>query len=231
MNAALDRSADEPQATFADHKRELIECLHKGWCRGPREKPFDPERAWYWIELAVAVMTKAPSTAPRELRDQALELAEALGKVLKILDRAIKVRPELADQITLAWTWLATGGASAISVISGQTPTDGLAEKLQQAIEGVVALEAAANLVAQWNHQPRGRQQGSGRLPGLYVLLLSGIYKGSTGLQPTTTETGLFMDFMRAVRGTFNLPLCDEAVHRAVKFTLRHIKSATKVRQ
>ena len=231
MRAALGRSTDGPQATFADHKRELIECLHKGWRLGPGEKPFDPEGVWWLINLIVAVMKKAPSTTPRELHEQALELAKALGKVLKILDRTIKVRPELADQIRLAWTWLATGGASAISVISGQTPTDGLGEKLQQAIEGVVALEAAANLVAQWNHQPRGRQQGSGSLPGLYVLVLSGIYKGSTGLQPTTTETGLFMDFMRAVRGTFNLPLCDEAVHRAVKFTLRHIKSATKVRQ
>src|SRR5215469_13264700 len=207
MRAALGRSTDGPQATFADHKRELIECLHKGWRLGPGEKPFDPEGVWWLINLIVAVMKKAPSTTPRELHEQALELAKALGKVLKILDRTIKVRPELADQIRLAWTWLATGGASAISVISGQTPTDGLGEKLQQAIEGVVALEAAANLVAQWNHQPRGRQQGSGSLPGL------------------------FMDFMRAVRGTFNLPLCDEAVHRAVKFTLRHIKSATKVRQ
>jgi hypothetical protein len=228
MSAALDRFTSDTQATIAEHKGDLIACLREGWSRGPRERPFDPERAWWHLELITAAVTTPSSTTPRELREQALEVAEALGEARKILDRTIKARPELASEIMWAWTWLATGGASAASVLSGQTPTDGLETQLQQAVYGVAALEAAANLVAQWNHNPRGNQQGSGRLPTAYVLLLSYFYTGTTELQPTTTETGPFMDFVRAVRDTFSIPLGDDAVHRAVKIALRHRKSAAE---
>jgi hypothetical protein len=229
MSAALDGSASEPQATFADHKRELIACLRESWSRGPREKSFDPERAWWLLEMIMAVMTRPSPTTPRELREQALELAEALGEARKILETTIKARPELANEITWAWTWHATGGASAASILSGQTPTDGVGRQLQEAVDGVSALEAAANLVAQWNHNPRGNQRGSGGLPSQYVLLLSYVYTGITGLQPTTTETGRFMDFVRALRDTFNIRLGDDAVHRAVKLAFRHAKRTAKV--
>ena len=203
---------NELQATFADHKKNLIACLRESWGRGSREKPFDPERAWWLIEMIVAVMTKASSATPQELREHAVELAEALGTVRQILARTIKARPELVNQITWAWIWLATGGASAASILSGQTPTDGLGEKLQQAVDGVSALEPC-----QWNHKPRGNQRGSGRLPPLSLLLLAHVYTQTTELQPTTTETGHFMDFVRALRDTFDIPLGDDAVHRAVK--------------
>jgi hypothetical protein len=221
MSAGTDRLNDEIQATFIERKENLIACLRKSWGRGPRERPFDPERAWWLLKVIVAAMTTPSRTPPREMREHALELAEALGKVRKILARTIKERPELANEITWAWTSIATGGASAVSILSGQTPTDGLGEQLQQAVVGVFALEAAAKLVGEWNHKPRGNQYGSGQLPIHYVLLLSYVYAGITGVQPTTTETGLFMDFMRAVRNTFNLPLGDDAVHRAVKLALR----------
>jgi hypothetical protein len=228
LSAALDRSTPEPQATFADCKRELIACLREAWSRGPRDRPFDLEWAWRMIEVIAAAMAEAPSATPRELREQALELAKALGEVRTILESTIKARPDLANQIRWAWIWLATGGASAASVLSGQTPTDGAEKRLQQAVGGVCDLEDAANLVAQWNHKPRGNQQGSGWLPTESVLLLAHVYARTTELQPTTTETGLFMDFVRAVRDTFDIPLRDDAVHRVVKIALRHRKNVSK---
>jgi hypothetical protein len=228
MSFAPDRLPHEPPATLADRKVNLVACLRESWNRGPREKPFDPERTWWLLELITAVMTQAPSTTARELREQALELGETLGKARKILARTIKTRSNLANQITWAWTWHATGGASAASILSGQTPTDGIGEQLRRAVDSVSALEAAANLVAQWNLRPRRKQYGSGRMPARWVLLLSYVYTGITGLQPTTTETGLFMDFIRALRDTFDIPVGDDAVHRVVKIALRHRKSAAE---
>jgi hypothetical protein len=228
LSAALDRSTPEPQETFADYKRELIACLREAWSRSPRERPFDLEWAWRMIEVIVAVMRKAPSATPRELREQALELATAIGKVCNILERTIKARPKLADEIKLAWIWHATGGASAASILSGQTPTDGPERQLQQAVYGITALEAAANLVAKWNHRPRGNQAGSGWFAPRDVFFLAHVYTRTTGLPPTTTETGSFMDFIRAVRTTFNIPVGDDAVHRSVKIALRQLKKAVE---
>jgi len=226
MSAVLDRSTPEPQTTFSDHKGDLIACLRESWNRGPHERPFDPEWAWWMLEVIVAVMTKAPSATPRDIREQALELAEALGKVRKILDNTIKARPELANGIRWAWIWHATGGATAASILSGQTPTDEPERQLQQAVAGVCALEDAANLVVRWNQRRRGNQAGSGWFAAQHVLLLARVYTRTTGLPPTTTETGLFMDFIRAVRSAFNIPVGDDAVHRSVKIALRHRRNA-----
>ena len=73
--------------------------------------------------------------------------------------------------------------------------------------------------------RPRGNQKGSGQLPTLWVLILAHVYTNHTGLKPTTTayskKPGGFVDFLLAVRDTFDIPLGDEAVHRAVKIALR----------
>ena len=98
MSAAPDRLTNDLQASFADHRDNLIASLRESWARGPREKPFDPEWAWWVIKAIVGAIT-APSATPQELREQALELAKALGDVRTILDRTINARPDLANQI------------------------------------------------------------------------------------------------------------------------------------
>ena len=111
---------------------------------------------------------------------------------------------------------------------SVKPPTDGLGEQLQQAVDGVAALEAAASLVVQWNQKPRGNQKGSGRLPLICVFVLASFYEKTTGLKPTTSthakKPGGFVDLILAIRDTFGIPLGDDAVFRAVKIALRDLK-------
>jgi len=225
ISASLDHA---PVGRLAGGKEPVIACLRDGWNRGPREIPFDPEKIWWLIKAVVDAATTPSSTTQSDLRLHAVELAKVLGNARKALQRAINMRPELAQDMMWAWTFLLTDGASAASVLSGQTPTDGLGKLLDQAIAGVAALEAAANLVVQWNQKPPGNQKGSGRLSRDYIFILAFLYRNTTGLQPTTSthakKPGGFVDFILAIRDAFGISLGDDAVFRAVKITLRELR-------
>jgi integrase len=144
MSAALDRLTSEAQERFAAHKVRLIACLREAWNRGPRETPFDPERAWWLTESIIAAATTPSSTTASDRRAQAVELAKAFGDARKALDRTIQMRPDLAWDFMCAWAKL--GGASAATTLFDQSGiTARLAQQLQQAVDGVAKLEATAN--------------------------------------------------------------------------------------
>jgi len=142
--------SSEGKETLAGNWAELLTCLDIAWCRGPRERPFDPLLAMGQIETVIIALKKPSSTSPAVRREQALELAKALGDVRKILDRTIKMRPELTADFT--WAWDELSGATVASVLFGpEDASVARGRQLQQAVDGVSKLETAANLVAQWH--------------------------------------------------------------------------------
>ena len=222
---------------LADHRQALIELLQQAHARGRSTQPFDPAYAWSMIErhasLGGAVsVARRNRTQRADCRDQALELADALGKARKILGRTTgELRRELLD----AWSRKDTGGA--VNERNGTAPVGihfvteaeeaevtRLQDLFQCAVDAIAALGVTAKQVAERNRNSRGNQKGSGALPPIWVAILSFMYQDSTGLKPTVTGTGPFASFVREVADAMEIELGDDGMADAIKRGLRELK-------
>jgi hypothetical protein len=234
MGAAPIRIAGESPAGLAPHKGRLLALLRAAYQCGPGSRPLDLDFAWRLIE-AFEVRHRLEETwasqieSPDQRRFAAGELADVCHKTRLAVEKATAQRPN---------RFRSELGAAVIRAMAHPAPDVGCAdpyrewqrgwEEIQHLIGRLAIIEGVAREVAEQNLRPHGAPTGGGGLPATQVEHLAMIFSQITVSKPTSTETGPFMGFVRAVRDALDIPLGDDGVRRVVLIGLRQSKVAAR---
>jgi hypothetical protein len=229
MGATPNRLAGEPPVRLALHKEKLLALLRAAYKDGPRSRPLDLKFAWRLIEVfgdrrRLEEAWGSQVEKADERRSRALEIAEACCQARELLQGATQKRPN---------GFMSGTGAGVIRGLAGDFADPFLQwehgwQKIRHALESLAAIERAARDVSEQNRRGRGVPTGGGELPTTQVEHLAMIFSQITVSKPTSTETGPFMGFVRAVRDALDIPLGDDGVRRVVLIGLRQSKGAAR---
>jgi hypothetical protein len=184
-------SPQAPQASiaakltsFAAHKTELLGILRATYQRGTMTKSFNANKSWeeltriaefYFKEAEFRQKAVPVARRIKRLR----QIANALGRAGNLIDKTVGgdlFKGWCAEANIRATSYIFTGEAG--SVLTR------VADKIEDAVANLSALERAARRAGDDMRPSRGRPKGTVVLPPDCVRALAAVYQASTGLKP-----------------------------------------------
>jgi hypothetical protein len=169
--------------SFAQHKTALLKNLRALHQHELKTEPFEANKAWHELTRIAEFYFKEAEfrrkAVPVARRVQRLrQIANALGRARNLIDKTV------GGDLFRAWCAEADiSPASAIINSDGSSVLTRVADKIEDAVANLSALERAARRAGDDMRPGRGRPKGTVVLPTDCVRSLAALYRASTGLE------------------------------------------------
>jgi hypothetical protein len=187
-----------------------------GLLQKARRKPFDDDEALRHRANVLRVVRfhkRDPQTLSGAEREHAKDIATAIGKARKAVEKALKL-PNLTNALTGTWDMAEHYDEPVVYL---RRTAD-----FQTMLDGLAALEEVTRQVAA--PRRRGRPRGTGVHSEPIIIALSQVYEKATGLEAKLGR-GPFQRFVSAFTKCFVKPAFeDEAIIKAIQRT-KHLKN------
>jgi hypothetical protein len=213
---AIKAAIDAGLTSFERHKGKLLAVLRNAHERGPRSKPFDPDKTWsllngvaqfYFWRGSVKQDAMPAADRARRLR----ELAKVLGRARHLVDKAMQ------DDVkgALFSAWYDTNVRYDV-VPEGPLALVRIEDEFDKVVAGLSALETAARRAVDDVRMKAGRPKGTAVLQKDDIEGLAAVYRESTGSTPGAGD-GSFAKFVMEVLTALGRHLAYESVIDAIK--------------
>jgi hypothetical protein len=204
-------------ARLNSHKDKLLENLRYAYKCGPKDRPFDADKAWNKIEILASWYIarregRQLDPKPSDRVDSYKRLADTLKLAHDMITDALASFDSAGDLIR---AWKESSDKDGHEAGRRGDLLDAMTEFVGL-VESIATLEAAASRAAKNAHKGPGAPKTSALPPGCIDGLAS-LYRESTGLKPTSTEDGPGVLFVCQLLTAIGHPLEENTVSKAIK--------------
>lgn len=213
---AIKAAVDAGFTSFERHKGRLLDVLRDAYERGPRSKPFDPDKTW-WQLTGVAQFylwrgSVKRDTMPAADRTKRLrELVKVLGGARQMVDKAM--HDDVKGALFSAWY---DANVRNDVIPEGPLVLARLEDEFDKVVAGLSVLETAAQQAADDVRTKAGRPKGTAVLQKDEIEGLAAVYRAGTGSLPGAGD-GPFAKFVLAVLTALGRHIAYDSVIDAIK--------------